>query len=96
MRAYRQGDVSIMAVESVPKQARKLKDESILARGEFDRSRAPGRRAVRSPAKIKTISNVGRGSKRVRLRKYKSGWSIIFLTMRSGQMKGEGPRASDN
>jgi hypothetical protein len=34
MKAYRQGDVSIMAVNSVPKQARKVKGELILARGE--------------------------------------------------------------
>jgi len=35
MKAYRQGDVSIMAVNSVPKQARKVKGELILARGEL-------------------------------------------------------------
>ena len=34
MKAYRQGDVSIMAVDSVPKQARKLKGELVLAHGE--------------------------------------------------------------
>ena len=34
MKAYRQGDISIMAVNSVPKQARKVKGELILARGE--------------------------------------------------------------
>ena len=34
MKAYRQGDVSIMAVNSVPKQARKVKGELVLARGE--------------------------------------------------------------
>jgi hypothetical protein len=34
MKAYRQGDVSIMAVNGVPKQARKVKGELILARGE--------------------------------------------------------------
>jgi hypothetical protein len=35
MKAYRQGDVSIMAVNSVPKQARKVKGGLILARGEL-------------------------------------------------------------
>lgn len=35
MKAYRQGDVSIMAVNSVPKQARKVKGELVLARGEL-------------------------------------------------------------
>jgi hypothetical protein len=35
MKAYRQGDVSIMAVDSVPKQARKVKGELVLARGEL-------------------------------------------------------------
>jgi hypothetical protein len=34
MKTYRQGDVSILAVESVPKQARKVRGELILARGE--------------------------------------------------------------
>ncbi len=63
MKAYRQGDVSIMAVGSVPKQARKVKGELVLARGETYRSRKPGRRAVRSPAEIKTHINVGPGSK---------------------------------
>src|SRR5687767_14754997 len=36
MKAYRQGDVSIMAVKAMPKQARKVsKGELILARGEL-------------------------------------------------------------
>jgi len=35
MKAYRQGDVSIMAVNSVPKQARKVKGELVLAPGEL-------------------------------------------------------------
>jgi hypothetical protein len=34
MKAYRQGDVSIMAVDRVPKQARKVRGELVLARGE--------------------------------------------------------------
>jgi hypothetical protein len=34
MNAYRQGDVSILAVNKVPKQARKQKGEPVLARGE--------------------------------------------------------------
>jgi hypothetical protein len=34
MKAYRQGDVSILAVNDVPKQARKVKGELVLARGE--------------------------------------------------------------
>ena len=34
MNAYRQGDVSIMAVDGMPKQARKVKGELVLARGE--------------------------------------------------------------
>ena len=34
MDAYRQGDVSIMAVDSVPKEARKVQGELVLARGE--------------------------------------------------------------
>ena len=34
MDAYRQGDVSIMACKSVPKRARKVKGELVLARGE--------------------------------------------------------------
>jgi hypothetical protein len=34
MQAYRQGDVSIMAVDRVPKQARKIRGELVLARGE--------------------------------------------------------------
>src|SRR5688572_4056500 len=35
MKAYRQGDVSIMAVKAMPKQARKVKGELVLARGEL-------------------------------------------------------------
>jgi hypothetical protein len=34
MQAYRQGDVSIMAVNQIPKQARKVRGELVLARGE--------------------------------------------------------------
>ena len=34
MEAYRQGDVSIMAVNRIPKQARKVRGELVLARGE--------------------------------------------------------------
>ena len=34
MEAYRQGDVSIMAVNRIPKQARKVKGDLVLARGE--------------------------------------------------------------
>lgn len=34
MQAYRQGDVSIMAVNRIPKQARKVRGELVLARGE--------------------------------------------------------------
>jgi len=34
MNAYRQGDVSIMAVDRMPKQARKVRGELVLARGE--------------------------------------------------------------
>ena len=34
MKAYRQGDVSIMAIDGVPKQARKVAGELVLARGE--------------------------------------------------------------
>lgn len=34
MNAYRQGDVSIMAVNQVPKRLRKVKGELVLARGE--------------------------------------------------------------
>lgn len=34
MEAYRQGDVSILACKSVPKQARKVKGGLVLARGE--------------------------------------------------------------
>jgi hypothetical protein len=34
MEAYRQGDVSIMVTNRVPKQARRVRGEPILARGE--------------------------------------------------------------
>ena len=34
MKAYRQGDVSIMAVKGMPKKAKRVKGEPILARGE--------------------------------------------------------------
>jgi hypothetical protein len=34
MKTYRQGDVSILAVNEVPKKARKVKGEPILAHGE--------------------------------------------------------------
>jgi hypothetical protein len=35
MKAFRQGDVSILAVKDVPKQARRVKGELVLARGEL-------------------------------------------------------------
>ena len=35
MKAYRQGHVSILAVKELPKQARKVKGELVLARGEL-------------------------------------------------------------
>jgi hypothetical protein len=34
MKAYRQGDVSIIATNSIPTRARKVKGELVLARGE--------------------------------------------------------------
>ncbi len=34
MQVYRQGDVSIMAVEGLPKKTKRVKGEPILARGE--------------------------------------------------------------
>jgi len=34
MKAYRQGDVSITAVDRVPKQARRVRGDLVLARGE--------------------------------------------------------------
>ncbi|MFQ5903648.1 MAG: hypothetical protein ACE5JO_08155 [Candidatus Binatia bacterium] len=34
MEAYRQGDVSIISIEGLPKKTKRVKGESILARGE--------------------------------------------------------------
>jgi len=34
MKAYRQGDVSILAIEGMPKRAKHVKGEPVLARGE--------------------------------------------------------------
>ena len=35
MHTYRQGDVSIMAIDRVPSKARKVRGEPVLARGEL-------------------------------------------------------------